>query len=156
MEKELAHKLHLYKINRELANSNSLLIIRLELTLTIISTFNSHFHQMDKKITITVHSKVFDLQLENNSTAEEWKERLPIRVKMKELNNNEKYFFLEKPLVAFPKQVNQINQGDVMLYGDNCLVIFYKSFRTTYSYTKIGHITLTKGLGQGDIWVQFK
>ena len=46
------------------------------------------FHHMDKKITITVHSKVFELQLENNSTAEEWKERLPIRVKMKELNNN--------------------------------------------------------------------
>jgi hypothetical protein len=118
------------------------------------------FHQMNKKITITVQSKVFELQMENNSTAKELQERLPISVKMKELNNNEKYFFLEKPLVAYPKQVNQINEGDVMLYGDNCLVIFYKSFRTSYSYTKIGHITLNKGLaqslGQGDIWVQFK
>jgi hypothetical protein len=115
---------------------------------------------MNKKITITVQSKVFELQMENNSTAKELQERLPISVKMKELNNNEKYFFLEKPLVAYPKQVNQINEGDVMLYGDNCLVIFYKSFRTSYSYTKIGHITLNKGLaqslGQGDIWVQFK
>ena len=27
-----------------------------------------------------------------------------------------------------------------MLYGNNCLVLFYKSFSTEYSYTKIGYI----------------
>ena len=27
-----------------------------------------------------------------------------------------------------------------MLYNDNCIVLFYKSFDTEYSYTKLGHI----------------
>ena len=27
-----------------------------------------------------------------------------------------------------------------MLFGNNCLVVFYKSFNTNYNYTKIGTI----------------
>ena len=33
-----------------------------------------------------------------------------------------------------------------MLYGSDCLVVFYKSFNTSYEYTKVGRITNTKGL----------
>ena len=43
-----------------------------------------------------------------------------------------------------------------MLYGDNCLVIFYESFDTNYSYTKIGHIADLDNLGNNNIKVQFK
>lgn len=38
-----------------------------------------------------------------------------------------------------------------MLYGDNCLVIFYKSFSTNYDYTKIGHIDNLPNLGDGEV-----
>jgi hypothetical protein len=34
-----------------------------------------------------------------------------------------------------------------MLFGDNCLVIFYVSFDTGYSYLKIGHIDNLPELG---------
>ena len=43
-----------------------------------------------------------------------------------------------------------------MLYGNNCLVIFYKSFDTLYSYTKIGHIDYLENLENGSITVKLE
>jgi hypothetical protein len=43
-----------------------------------------------------------------------------------------------------------------MLYGNNCLVIFYKSFDTSYQYTKIGHIENLDDIGSENITVIFK
>ena len=38
------------------------------------------------------------------------------------------------------QRVGRVNSGDIMLYGSDCLVLFYESFSTQYSYTKIGYI----------------
>ena len=47
-----------------------------------------------------------------------------------------------------------------MMYGSNTLVLFYKAFRTTYSYTHIGRLDdptgLEGALGPGDIEVTFR
>ena len=75
---------------------------------------------------------------------------------MSELNGNEKYVYLDKSLLTNPSNPKQINTGDVMLYGNNCLVIFYKSFETSYSYTKIGHIDNLPDLGNGNVIVKFE
>ena len=73
---------------------------------------------------------------------------------MRELNGNEKYIYLDTTLPTNSSNPKRINVGDVMLYGDNCLVIFYKSFDTPYSYTKIGHIDNLENLGKGSIKVK--
>ena len=65
---------------------------------------------------------------------------------MSDLNNNEKYCYLDFTIPADSKSVKNIKKGDVMLFGNSCLVIFYKSFTTSYSYTKIGYIQNTDGL----------
>ena len=47
-----------------------------------------------------------------------------------------------------------------MLYGDNCLVLFYESFSTSYSYTPIGYVENPDGLavvlGSGDVQITFR
>lgn len=66
---------------------------------------------------------------------------------------------LDYDLPANEVEVNKIKAGDIMLYGSNCIVVFYKSFDTTYKYTRIGRITKTKGLkkalGEGRIKARF-
>ena len=75
---------------------------------------------------------------------------------MSELNGNEKYIYLNTTLPTNTSNPKHINSGDVMLYGDNCLVIFYKSFDTSYSYTKIGHIDNLDNLGNSNILIKFE
>jgi hypothetical protein len=75
---------------------------------------------------------------------------------MQELNGNEKYVYLDNTFPSNPVKVNHINKGDIMLYGKDCLVIFYKSFDTSYSYTKIGHIDNLNDLGNNNIVVKIE
>ena len=53
-----------------------------------------------------------------------------------------------------------IHTGDIMLYGSNCIVLFYEDFSTSYSYTPIAYIEDTNGLksalGSGDVTVTIK
>ena len=69
---------------------------------------------------------------------------------------NEKYVYLDNSLPTNSSNPKRINAGDVMLYGNNCLVIFYKSFDTSYSYTKIGHINNLENLDNENINVKIK
>lgn len=100
----------------------------------------------------------FSATLENNETTKELLQRLPLEIEMKELNGNEKYYYFDEHLPRNASLVNKINVGDIMLFGDNCLVIFYQSFATSYSYTKLGKIdnpdSLVEVLGSGNIKVK--
>ena len=100
----------------------------------------------------------FSATLENNETTKELLQRLPLEIEMKELNGNEKYYYFDEHLPRNASLVNKINVGDIMLFGDNCLVIFYQSFATSYSYTKLGKIdnpdSLAEVLGSSNIKVK--
>ena len=93
------------------------------------------------------------IDLESNETALEFSKLLPLTIDMNELNGNEKYVYLDNSLPTNPYNPKHIEAGDVMLFGNNCLVIFYKSFDTSYSYTKIGHIDNLPDLGNKDVTV---
>lgn len=110
-------------------------------------------------VTLTVGEQTFSAVLLENETAREFADLLPMTLDMSELNGNEKYFYLDGHLSTHVEQPGQINAGDLMLYGDNCLVLFYETFSSSYSYTRLGHMDdpsgLAEALGTGSITVSF-
>ena len=115
----------------------------------------------DKKtMNITVGTHIFTATLYNNATAMAFQKLLPLTIDMSELNGNEKYFDLSDNLPAKASNQGSIQAGDLMLYGTNTLVLFYKSFTTSYKYTPVGRIDepalLAAALGSGNIIVKFE
>lgn len=109
------------------------------------------------ELNITINGTRFTATLENNDTAKELVSRLPLDLTMNELNSNEKYYYFDEALPSNSSRVENIEAGDIMLYGDDCLVIFYESFSTSYSYTRIGKIdnvdSLKSAVGTGETLV---
>ena len=114
---------------------------------------------MAPKITLQVNDTVFNATLADNATAAAFVARLPTSLRMADLNDNEKFVDLPEGLPTRASTPSTIQAGDLMLYGSRTVVLFYKTFRTTYSYTPIGHIGDTAGLqdalGQKDVVVTF-
>lgn len=110
-------------------------------------------------ITVTIGDTVYAATLENNETVQALIEQLPLTLNMRELNGNEKYFYLDGSLPTDSHQPGQIHAGDLMLYGDNCLVLFYESFSSGYSYTALGSLDepagLAEAVGSGGVAVTF-
>lgn len=102
--------------------------------------------QQATRIKITVGTTSFVATTLDNATARAFVALLPLTVTMSELNGNEKYYHLEGNLPASPERVSTIKAGDLMLYGQNSVVLFYESFTTSYSYTRIGAIDDPAGL----------
>lgn len=140
-------------------------IIIMLLTVLLITGCNNKIKKQEnlkesediiESMDIVINEKEYKLNLENNETVTELLTKLPLELKMDELNGNEKYVYLDFSLKNNSVNPKHINKGDVMLYGDNCLVIFYKSFDTSYSYTKIGHIDNLPNLGKSSINAKFE
>jgi hypothetical protein len=104
--------------------------------------------------------QTFIATLADTPAAIAFEKLLPQSLKMEELNANEKFATLTSKLPTQPARPASIQSGDVMLYGSDTLVIFYKSFRTTYTYTPIGRIDdpagLEKALGSQSVTVTFE
>ncbi len=111
------------------------------------------------QIKIRVGQRTFTATLLNNPTAAAFRARLPLTLAMTELNENEKYGQLSPALPTNATSPGTIQVGDLMVYGSSTLVLFYESFRTSYSYTKLGRIDdptgLTVALGSGNVTVYF-
>ena len=97
-------------------------------------------------VNMTVGDESFACTFYENNTAKALLDFMPVKYKMSELNGNEKYKYLNKELPTNEKNVRHIKAGDIMLYGSDCLVVFYKSFNTSYEYTPVGHVTNPEGL----------
>lgn len=108
---------------------------------------------------ITVGGQNFSVNLEDNEAARALVKLLPVTLDMSEMNGNEKYCYLSDGLPSSPILPSGIQQGELMLYGDRCLVLFYKSFSTSYAYTPLGVADdpagLAEALGSGGVQAAF-
>jgi len=112
------------------------------------------------KMKITVGTTVFTATLYNNASANAFRAMLPLTLDMTELNNNEKYYDFPSSLRTNAAVGGAIKLGDLTLYGNNTLVLFYKNFNTSYSYTKLGFVDnparLADALGTGNVVIKFE
>lgn len=112
------------------------------------------------KLKITIGSAVFTATLQDNATTTAFKKLLPMTISMTEHAGNEKYYSLPNSLPTNSFNPKTIQNGDLMLYGSQTLVLFYKSFSTSYNYTRLGKIDNTTGLasalGSGNVTVTFE
>lgn len=112
------------------------------------------------KLNIKIGEKNFTATLYDNETTRELIKQMPLTLNMSELNGNEKYYYMNQSLVANSERIGTIKKGDLMLYGSDCLVLFYESFSTSYSYTRLGYIddpeAIEDVLGRGSVEVIFE
>ncbi len=139
--------------NRSKSNKNTESITK---SISKNNVVNESEEKMNEILKISVNNKNYIANLEQNETVKQFLNLLPQEFNMKELNGNEKYVYINTALPTNSHIPDHIEIGDIMLYGNNCLVIFYKSFETSYSYTKIGHIENFEDLGNKDITIKFE
>jgi len=100
------------------------------------------------RMLMTIGTQRFPITLEDNPTARAFVQLLPLVLDMEELNGNEKHAKLPRPLPTEPERPGTIRAGDLLLYGDATLVVFYETFQSGYSYTRIGRIEESAGLSR--------
>ena len=126
---------------------------------SIYGDSSAMMNTLNNYVNLRINNKEYKLILYDNDTARDFLKMLPLTITMNDLNSNEKYHNLSSALTTKSERVGSIKIGDFMLYGNNCLVLFYESFSTSYSYTKIGYIENTDGLkdslGRGSIEITF-
>ena len=79
-----------------------------------------------KAMQMKIGDKEYSVVLNDNNTTKAFKEILPMTINMSEFNGNEKYYQLREILPNRPEHTGQIKSGDVMLFGDDCLVEFLR------------------------------
>ena len=99
------------------------------------------------EITITIGGKTFAAEIEDTETGRAFVSSLPMTIDMSELNGNEKYHYLNSSLPTNAKHYSTIEPGDLMLYGNSCIVLFYGK-AGGYSYTRLGKLKQTEGLAE--------
>ena len=113
----------------------------------------------ERRIWMAVGERRFAVTLADNEAARAFVSQLPLTLDMPDLNGNEKHQKLPKALPTHVTRPGTIRNGDLMLWGADTLVVFYLTFDSPYSYTRLGRIedaaALPQALGRGQVRVTF-
>lgn len=108
---------------------------------------------------LTINTHTFTVDLADTAAAKELRLLLPLTLTMQDHLRNEKHADLPRSLPRNDSRPGRIEAGDVMLWQGRTLVVFYESFDSAYSYTRIGKIRNTQNLkaavGSGAVQMRF-
>lgn len=121
---------------------------------------NDDMKEENKNVVLEIDGHVFRIAMDGNDSARAFVSLLPMEVEMDELNGNEMYCIMPETLPVNPVRPGTIQSGDLMLFGSDCLVLFYETFRSSYSYTRLGRLDNPDGLssllsGRGRITARY-
>lgn len=91
-------------------------------------------------INITIDGTTYTAVLDDNDSAKEVYRMLPLNITMNELNGKEKTYYINNSFSTDPTYTGTVKAGDIVLFGNDNLRLFYKTFSTSTNYTKIGSI----------------
>lgn len=113
----------------------------------------------EQRICMAVGERRFSITLADNEAARAFAAQLPLTLDMPDLNDNEKHAKLPKALPTRDSQPGTIRVGDLMVWRADTLVVFYLTFESPYSYTRLGRIdepaSLPDVLGRGQVRITF-
>ena len=108
---------------------------------------------------MTIGERRFAITLADTDAARAFAALLPLTLDMEELNGNEKKKELPSPLPTDASRPGTIRNGDVLLWGSRTVVVFYRTFESSYAYTRLGRVDdpagLPQSLGRDDVRVVF-
>lgn len=116
--------------------------------------------EVGESFRLVIGSAIFTATFYDTSAAGVFRTALPLAVIMRDMNSNEKYYDLPQSLPVASSRPGAIRSGDLMLCGASTLVLFYKTFSSSYSYTRLGRVNDPAGLeaapGSGNVSVRFE
>ena len=104
---------------------------------------------------VSINGKSYNAKVEKNKTAKMFLEQLPLTMEMQDYNENEKFGYLYTKFKTDSKTIRKIHAGDILLYGENTLVVAFKTFKSNDTCTLIGHIEDIDELSNGSINIIF-
>jgi hypothetical protein len=108
---------------------------------------------------MTVGERRFAITPADTEAGRAFAAMLPLTIDMPDLNSNEKHARLPKALPMATIRPGTIRTGEIMLYGSQTLVVFYLTFNSSYSYTRLGRVGdptgLEQALGSGTARITF-
>lgn len=118
------------------------------LMISIFFTVNAQEKEMTMNASVSIGTKSYSVTAEDNEAAKFFFDRVPRSLTMNEWAGNSEYYarLSEKINTDGIKSPSVFETGDIAIYNNTSLVIFYADTKNTAGYAKIGHITEAVGL----------
>src|SRR4051794_14415796 len=105
------------------------------LLLPALIAFGGSVQSREMRIWVTIGEHRLAVTLADTVAARSFAAMLPLTLDMPDLNGNEKHIRLPSALPADASRPGTLHTGDLMLYGSETLVLFYRTFDSPYAYT---------------------